>query len=90
LCCPHFIADPALAPEGQDSRVVGVTSLMFHDRRVSLQKMKRLRPALSSTALDYSLWLACTPPDDLEYDKAAFIWWTATNYKCRRWGQRLN
>ena len=64
--------------------MVGTTALMFHDRHVSLQKMKKLVPPLQTSQLDYSLWLARSPPEGLEHHRAAFIWWTSTHYKMRR------
>ena len=76
--------DPSLAPAGQDSRVVGAIALMFHDRGVSLRKLSALRPPLAAASLDYSLWLARTPPDGLEHGRAAFLWWTGVHYKLRR------
>ena len=79
-------ADPGLAPAGQDSRVVGAIALMFHDRRVALAKMRGLRPPLAAGSLDYSLWLARAPPDGLETQRAAFLWWTAVHHKLRRCG----
>ncbi|CAL8467740.1 g7278 [Coccomyxa elongata] len=78
--------DPSLAPAGQDSRVIGATALMFHDRSVSIRKMQRLRPPLPAVALNFSLWLARTPPEGLQVNRAAFIWWTGVHYKMRRKG----
>ena len=77
-------ADASLLPKGQDTRVVGATALMFHDRRATLSKMKRLNPPLQTSQVDYSLWLSRTPPEGLEHHRAAFIWWTSTHYKMRR------
>lgn len=77
-------ADATLLPKGQDTRVVGATALMFHDRRATLSKMKRLNPPLQTSQVDYSLWLSRSPPEGLEYQRAAFIWWTSTHYKMRR------
>ncbi len=77
-------ADASLLPKGQDTRVVGATALMFHDRRATLSKMKRLNPPLQTSQVDYSLWLSRTPPEGLEHQRAAFIWWTSTHYKMRR------
>ena len=82
LCCAR--ADPGLAPAGQDSRVVGAIALMFHDRGVSLRKLRVLRPPLAAASLDYSLWLARAPPGGLAHDRAAFLWWTGVHYKLRR------
>ena len=79
-------ADPGLAPAGQDSRVVGAISLMFHDRRVALAKMRALRPPLPAASLDCSLWLAPRPPKGKEVARAAFLWYTAVHYKLRRCG----
>ncbi|KAK9909343.1 hypothetical protein WJX75_000764 [Coccomyxa subellipsoidea] len=78
--------DASLAPAGQDSRVVGATALMFHERRIALRKMVRLRPPMPAASLDYSLWLARRPPEGLQHDRAAFIWWTGVHYKMRRRG----
>ena len=64
--------------------MVGATALMFHDRRATLSKMKRLTPPLQTSQVDYSLWLSRSPPEDLEHQRAAFIWWTSTHYKMRR------
>jgi len=58
---------------------------MLHDRQMSLSRMQRLRPPLSSAALNYSLWLARSPPEGLQHERCAFIWWTGTHYKMRRW-----
>ena len=69
--------------------MVGATALMFHDRRVSLTKMKQLNPPLQTSQLDFSLWLARSPPEGLEHERAAFIWWTSTHYKMRRCGNSL-
>lgn len=82
-------ADASLLPEGQDTRVVGATALMFHSRQASLTKMRRLNPPLQTSQLDYSLWLARSPPEGLEHQRAAFIWWTSTHYKMRRCGREL-
>lgn len=86
---PCLSADASLLPRGQDTRVVGATALMFHDRRVSLAKMKQLSPPLQTSQLDYSLWLARSPPEGLEHERAAFIWWTSTHYKMRRCANSL-
>ncbi len=64
--------------------MVGAIALMFHDRGASLRKLRALRPPLSAAALDFSLWLARTPPDGLEHRRAAFLWWTGVHYKLRR------
>ena len=64
--------------------MVGTTALMFHDRQSSLRKMRKLVPPLQTSQLDYSLWLARSPPEGLEHHRAAFIWWTSTHYKMRR------
>ena len=66
--------------------MVGATAIMFHDRRYSLPKMKQLVPPLQVSQLDFSLWLARSPPEGLETQRAAFIWWTSTHYKMRRYG----
>lgn len=58
---------------------------MFHDRSVSIRKMQRLRPPLPAAALNFSLWLARTPPEGLHVNRVAFIWWTGVHYKMRRW-----
>ena len=64
--------------------MIGATALMFHDRRATLSKMKRLSPPLQTSQVDYSLWLSRSPPEGLEHQRAAFIWWTSTHYKMRR------
>jgi len=38
--------------------------------------------------MDFSLWLARTPPADLPHDRAAFLWWTGVDYRFRRRGRR--
>jgi hypothetical protein len=63
----------------------GVLAQMFHERRIALRKMVRLRPPMPAASLDYSLWLARRPPEGLQHDRAAFIWWTGVHYKMRRW-----
>ncbi len=50
-----------------------------------MRKMQRLRPPLPAVALNFSLWLARTPPEGLQVNRAAFIWWTGVHYKMRRW-----
>ncbi len=62
------------------------TAQMFHDRSVSIRKMQKLLPPLPTVALNFSLWLARNPPEGLQVNRAAFIWWTGVHYKMRRWG----
>ncbi len=77
-------ADPALRPAKQDSRVLGATALLFHDRAESLAALAAQQPPASAAAMDFSLWLTRRPPADLPHDRAAFLWWTGVDYRFRR------
>ena len=77
-------ADSSVLLEGQDSVVIGATSLMFHDRLSTLEKFLKLNLPISSQNLDQNLFLADSPPPDLDYKSAAFIWWTSVDPGYRR------
>lgn len=79
-----MLADPSVLPPEQDSIVVGATALMFHDRLTTLEKFLKLKLPLSSKNLDQNLFLSDTPPPDLDYKSAAFIWWTSVDPGHRR------
>jgi len=81
-------ADPGLRPAGQETRVLGATALLFHERAPSLAALAELRPPATIAGMDFSLWLARTPPADLPHDRAAFLWWTGVDYRFRRRGRR--
>ena len=77
-------ADPQLLSEGQDSRIIGATAMMFHDRAAALEHMQLMdwRPHVAD--LDYNLWLSSRPPPDQEHKRAVFIWWTSVDLDFRR------
>lgn len=79
-----IVADTSVLPEGQDSIVIGATSLMFHERLSTLEKFLKLNLPLTSQSLDQNLFLAESPPPDLDYKLAAFIWWTSVDPAYRR------
>ena len=80
----HPWPDSTLLPEGQDSIIIGATALMLHDRLATLEKFIKLKFRFSSKNLDQNLFLADTPPPDLEYKHAGFIWWTSIDPGYRR------
>eukprot|EP00884_Botryococcus_braunii_P016566 jgi/Botrbrau1/3593/Bobra.0078s0044.1 len=74
------------APRGQDSRVIGTIAILFHEREKALQRLALLESPLPASALDYSLWLSLSPPPDLPFRRAAFLWWTGVHYRYRGQG----
>lgn len=53
-------------------------------RLATLEKFLRSFPHLKAADLNYNLFLASQPPLELEYQHAAFIWWTSVDLSFRR------
>jgi hypothetical protein len=85
-----MLADASSLLEGTDSSIIGATSLMFHDRLATLEKFLKSHPHLSPVDLNLNLFLASQPPSDLEFNQAAFIWWTSVDISFRRHAQTLH
>lgn len=58
---------------------------MFHERLATLEKFLKLKLQLSTESLDQNLFLAESPPQDLDHKLAAFIWWTSVHSSYRRY-----
>lgn len=82
-----MLADASSLQEGTDSTIVGATSLMFHDRLATLEKFLKNHPHLCATDLNNNLFLASEPPSELDFKRAAFIWWTSVDISFRRYTQ---